>query len=66
MRKVATEVSERGGKGIAVRCDYRNDDEVKSVFEQIREKERSLDILVNNAWGGYERIRKRKKYKGYK
>ncbi len=66
MRKVATEVGERGGKGIAVRCDHRNDDEVKSVFEQIREKEGSLDILVNNAWGGYERIRKRKKYKGYK
>lgn len=50
----AEEVTQAGGKGIAVRCDHRNDDEVKAVFEQIKREQGRLDILVNNVWGGYE------------
>ena len=55
-----------GGKGIALVCNHENDEEVKKVFELIKEKEGKLDILVNNAWGGYNRLRNRIKYKGFK
>ncbi|WP_423189322.1 SDR family NAD(P)-dependent oxidoreductase [Alkalibacterium sp. f15] len=59
-------ITSAGGKGIAIVCNHENDDEVKKVFEHIKEKEGKLDILVNNAWGGYNRLRNRKKYKGFK
>ena len=64
--KVAAEVSAFGGRGIAVQCDHENDDAVKSVFVRIEQSEGRLDLLVNNAWGGYKRLRKRKAYPGYK
>jgi NAD(P)-dependent dehydrogenase (short-subunit alcohol dehydrogenase family) len=50
----AEEVTRRGGQGIAVRCDHANQLEVESLFRRIREDQGRLDILVNNAWGGYE------------
>lgn len=64
--RVAARVDALGGRGIAIQCDHENDDEVKAVFERIRQKEGRLDILVNNAWGGYRRLRNRKAYPGYK
>jgi len=59
-------ITTAGGKGIALVCNHENDDEVKKIFELIKEKEGKLDILVNNAWGGYNRLRNRTKYKGFK
>ena len=59
-------ITSAGGRGIALVCNHENDEEVKKVFEHIKEKEGKLDILVNNAWGGYNRLRNRKKYKGFK
>ena len=50
----AEEVTRRGGQGIALRCDHANVVEVESLFLRIREQQGRLDILVNNAWGGYE------------
>jgi NAD(P)-dependent dehydrogenase (short-subunit alcohol dehydrogenase family) len=50
----AEEVTRRGGQGIAARCDHANDLEVESLFRRIRGEQSRLDILVNNAWGGYE------------
>lgn len=46
-------VTQLGGKGIAVRCDHRNDEEVAAVFEQVAAEQGRLDILVNNVWAGY-------------
>jgi NAD(P)-dependent dehydrogenase (short-subunit alcohol dehydrogenase family) len=51
----ASEVTGRGGRGIAVRCDHTVDAEVESLFERIRVECGRLDVLVNNVWGGYER-----------
>jgi NAD(P)-dependent dehydrogenase (short-subunit alcohol dehydrogenase family) len=48
------EVSRRGGKGIAVRCDHTADREVASLFRRVGREQGRLDLLVNNAWGGYE------------
>jgi dehydrogenase/reductase SDR family protein 1 len=52
--QTAEEVSSLGGKGIAVRCDHTNDEEVQAVFQRIQAEQGRLDILVNNVWGGYE------------
>lgn len=54
IQQTAEEVNALGGRGIAVRCDHRNDDEVRAVFEQIQREQGRFDILVNNVWGGYE------------
>jgi len=45
----ATEVTARGGKGIAVVCDHSDDQQVKALFEKIEREQGRLDILVNNA-----------------
>ena len=52
--ETADEVTRRGGVGIAVRCDHTHDDEVASLFRRVGGEAGRLDILVNNAWGGYE------------
>jgi NAD(P)-dependent dehydrogenase (short-subunit alcohol dehydrogenase family) len=50
----AQEVTDRGGRGIAVRCDHTVDSEVESLFSRIRADHGRLDLLINNVWGGYE------------
>jgi dehydrogenase/reductase SDR family protein 1 len=40
----------------AIRCDHRVDDEVAGVFKSILDETGGIDILVNNVWGGYERM----------
>jgi NAD(P)-dependent dehydrogenase (short-subunit alcohol dehydrogenase family) len=50
----AGEVTDRGGRGIAVRCDHTVDADVESLFRRIRDESGRLDLLVNNVWGGYE------------
>src|SRR5262249_11521592 len=50
----ADEVTARGGTGIAVRCDHTDDSRVEALFERIRSEHGRLDLLVNNAWSGYE------------
>ena len=54
--ETAEAVTAAGGRGIAVRCDHSVDSDVADVFEQIDQTHGRLDILVNNAWGGYERM----------
>jgi NAD(P)-dependent dehydrogenase (short-subunit alcohol dehydrogenase family) len=45
------------GDGIeAMRCDHRDDDDVRRTFERVAQDAGSIDILVNNVWGGYERM----------
>lgn len=51
----AGQVTARGGVGIPVRCDHTVDAEVEALFERVKQEHGRLDILVNNAWGGYER-----------
>ncbi|MFI6040946.1 SDR family NAD(P)-dependent oxidoreductase [Nocardia sp. NPDC051321] len=53
--ETATEVSQRGGRGIALVCDHFDDDETADVFRYIEKEQGRLDVLVNNAWAGYER-----------
>ncbi len=53
IEETAEAVTARGGVGIAVRCDMTKDEQVEAFFSQVQSEGR-LDILVNNAWGGYE------------
>jgi len=39
-----------------IRCDHRVDDEVDAAFARIMNEAGSVDVLVNNVWGGYERM----------
>jgi NAD(P)-dependent dehydrogenase (short-subunit alcohol dehydrogenase family) len=50
----AGQVTARGGTGIAVRCDHADDEQVRAVFDRIGSDHGRLDLLVNNAWSGYE------------
>jgi dehydrogenase/reductase SDR family protein 1 len=38
------------------RCDHRVDTEVTAAFERVAHEAGKIDILVNNVWGGYERM----------
>ena len=38
------------------RCDHLHDTETAAVFERLAADGGSLDLLVNSAWGGYERM----------
>ena len=47
-------VTAQRGIGIPVRVDHTVDAEIESLFEQVKREHDRLDVLVNNAWGGYE------------
>jgi len=50
----ADEVTRLGGRGIAVRCDHTQEEDVAQLFAQVQREQGRLDLLVNNAWGGHE------------
>jgi len=54
--QTAEEVTAFGGKGIALLCDHTDDTQVEEAFKQIAKESKKIDILVNNAWGGYENM----------
>lgn len=41
---------------VRIRCDHRNDEQTAGVFARIAAESPGLDLLVNSAWGGYERM----------
>ncbi len=50
----ADEVTRAGGRGIAVRCDHTQEQDVAALFARVQREQGRLDLLVNNAWGGHE------------
>ena len=44
------------GRGVALKCDHRDDAQVEAAFRRIADEQGRLDILVNNVWGGYENM----------
>ncbi|MGC4050075.1 MAG: SDR family NAD(P)-dependent oxidoreductase [Paludibaculum sp.] len=44
------------GRITKLRCDHRVDEEVVGVFQRVEGEGGAIDILVNNVWGGYERM----------
>jgi NAD(P)-dependent dehydrogenase (short-subunit alcohol dehydrogenase family) len=41
---------------VRVTCDHTDPESVGTLFDRIQAERGRLDILVNNAWGGYERM----------
>jgi NAD(P)-dependent dehydrogenase (short-subunit alcohol dehydrogenase family) len=54
IEETAEMVTELGGTGIAVRCDHTVDSDVEELFGRVEREQGRIDLLVNNAWGGYE------------
>jgi NAD(P)-dependent dehydrogenase (short-subunit alcohol dehydrogenase family) len=53
----ARDIAELGGKGIPLRCDHHDDQQVRAVFERIAAQEGRLDVLVNNACAAVDMAR---------
>lgn len=49
LAETVAEVNRRGGKGIAVAMDLKDDAQIAALFEQVQREQGRLDILVNNA-----------------
>src|SRR6476660_454340 len=45
-----------GGEVTRFRCDHRVDDDVAAAFDRVAKETGTVDVLVNNVWGGYERM----------
>ena len=54
IHETAELVTQAGGYGIALRCDHAEDAQVRAVFDQIQAEQGRLDLLINNAWAGYQ------------
>jgi NAD(P)-dependent dehydrogenase (short-subunit alcohol dehydrogenase family) len=49
IEETAAQVTAAGGLGVAVCVDHGDDDQVRALFERVREESGRLDILMNNA-----------------
>lgn len=56
VEETAELVTARGGVGIAVPVDHTDDAQVAAFFERVKRKRATLEVLVNNVWGGYENV----------
>jgi NAD(P)-dependent dehydrogenase (short-subunit alcohol dehydrogenase family) len=54
LEETAEAAEQRGGIAIPIRCDHTLEHDVVRLFERVRREQGRLDLLVNNAWGGYE------------
>jgi NAD(P)-dependent dehydrogenase (short-subunit alcohol dehydrogenase family) len=54
--RTVNEMAYLAGRGTAIPCDHRDDQQVYRAFDRIIEEQGHIDVLVNNAWGGYENM----------
>jgi len=52
IEETAELVTAAGGRGIAVKVDHTKPADVKKLVDGIRRRNKGLDILVNDVWGG--------------
>ncbi|MFC0864476.1 SDR family NAD(P)-dependent oxidoreductase [Sphaerimonospora cavernae] len=52
LTRTAEGVTERGGTGIAVVCDHRDDAQIMALFDRVDAGHGRIDLLVNNVWAG--------------
>lgn len=54
IQETAEAVMQRGGQGIAVRCDHSSNSDIEALFARVQAEQGRLNLLINNVWGGYE------------
>ena len=64
--RTAEEVTAIGGKGIGIQCDHTDDTQTEATFKRIAKESRKIDILINNAWAGYENMREGSRFTYFK
>src|SRR5215208_1791119 len=52
IEETAELVDQAGGRGMAIRVDHLEPDQVRSLVRRIEEDQGRLDVLVNDVWGG--------------
>jgi NAD(P)-dependent dehydrogenase (short-subunit alcohol dehydrogenase family) len=52
IEETAELVDKAGGRGIAVRVDHLESDQVRALVRRIEDEQGRLDVLVNDVWGG--------------
>jgi len=52
----ATDGAQLAQRLTSVHCDHRDDAQVDRAFGFVQEHGGAIDVLVNNVWGGYERM----------
>lgn len=52
IEETADLVTAAGGRGVPVRCDHLNEEDVQALAERVRADFGGLDLLVNDVWGG--------------
>lgn len=62
----AEEVTAIGGTGIGIRCDHTDDAQVEAAFQRITKESKKIDLLVNNAWAGYENMHEGRRFTYFK
>lgn len=56
LAETAASVTALGGHALPLRCDHRDDAQSEALFARALPALGGLDLLVNAAWGGYERM----------
>ena len=56
LEATAAEAESLGGECFCIECDHTNDAESESAVARAASGTGRLDLLVNSAWGGYERM----------
>src|SRR3984893_18984888 len=56
IHETAGAVTAAGGRGIAVRMDHGEDEQIQALFDQVRRDQGRLDILVNNACALHDQL----------
>src|SRR5580704_10500258 len=50
------ETADLPGEVVRITCDHTRDAETAAAFARVAAEADGLDVLVNSAWGGYERM----------
>ncbi len=56
IHETAAAVTAAGGRGIPVRVDHADDEQVAALFQQVKHEQGRIDILVNNACAIYDEL----------
>ena len=57
--ETASSIHDAGGTAFPIPCDHAYDEQTRDVFERIQNEQGRLDLLINNAWSGYQQMQRK-------